>query len=272
MEVRSGAETQWGWDAKRQPSDAGGGPAGDGLWMWSWRPLPSARRSCWGEKPSGRGAGRWSPDLPRSSNTSPLQSDTPESQCSWSPWPENEHQNILKRTERSEALIMMNQMQPHCVEETKAKQTRIVTWPVCMFVLSPLCFGFNTHWKALTNPQQCSLWMWPHSPPMDLWKQTQSQGQVLLLSCRHFPTSSILPLTLISTLIWSKGNSVLKFHYGVRWSAIHEPITSSLPFPPVAWSIFKWSTVICNISAFSNLADPLGEEIGYVFNMIALMK
>lgn len=29
-----------------------------------------------------------------------------------------------------------------------------------------------------------------------------------------------------------------------------------LPLPPVAWSIFKWSTVICNISAFSNFADP----------------
>lgn len=30
----------------------------------------------------------------------------------------------------------------------------------------------------------------------------------------------------------------------------------SLPFPPVACSIFRWSTVICSISAFSNLADP----------------
>ncbi len=111
-----------------------------------------------------------------------------------------------------EALIRTSQMQSHCAREAKAKQTGIVTWPVCMFVLSPQCFGFNTHWKALTNPQQCSLWMWPYSPPMDLWKQTQSQGQVLLLSCRHFPTSSILPLTLISTLIWSKSNCLLKFH------------------------------------------------------------
>lgn len=33
-----------------------------------------------------------------------------------------------------------------------------------------------------------------------------------------------------------------------------------LPLPQVAWSIFRWSTVICNISAFSSLADPWKER------------
>lgn len=32
-----------------------------------------------------------------------------------------------------------------------------------------------------------------------------------------------------------------------------------LPLPPEAWSIFKWSTVICKISAFSSLAAPCKE-------------
>lgn len=41
-----------------------------------------------------------------------------------------------------------------------------------------------------------------------------------------------------------------------------------LPLPPEAWSIFKWSTVICKISAFSNLADPCKEtgKNGVTFN------
>lgn len=30
----------------------------------------------------------------------------------------------------------------------------------------------------------------------------------------------------------------------------------TLPFPPAVCSIFRWSTVICRISAFSSLADP----------------
>lgn len=29
-----------------------------------------------------------------------------------------------------------------------------------------------------------------------------------------------------------------------------------VPVPPVAWSIFKWSTVICRTSAFSSLEEP----------------
>lgn len=41
-----------------------------------------------------------------------------------------------------------------------------------------------------------------------------------------------------------------------RWEGGKNEVTN-LPLPPVAWSIFKWSTVICNISAFSNFADPL---------------
>ena len=42
----------------------------------------------------------------------------------------------------------------------------------------------------------------------------------------------------------------------VRWQTlriIKGILLKSLPF---WWSIFKWSTVICNISAFSSLADP----------------
>lgn len=31
---------------------------------------------------------------------------------------------------------------------------------------------------------------------------------------------------------------------------------SDTPLPPAAWSIFRWSTVICKISAFSSLAEP----------------
>lgn len=58
------------------------------------------------------------------------------------------------------------------------------------------------------------------SPPTGLWKQTQSQGQVLLLSRQRFPTSSILPLALISTaLILSKvGGCSLGFRCGVQLS------------------------------------------------------
>lgn len=37
---------------------------------------------------------------------------------------------------------------------------------------------------------------------------------------------------------------------------IRKETVGSLPLPPVACSIFRWSTVICSISAFSNLADP----------------
>lgn len=31
---------------------------------------------------------------------------------------------------------------------------------------------------------------------------------------------------------------------------------SKNPVPPVAWSIFRWSTVICSTSAFSSLEEP----------------
>lgn len=37
---------------------------------------------------------------------------------------------------------------------------------------------------------------------------------------------------------------------------------SDIPLPPAAWSIFRWSTVICRISAFSSLAEPFTRREG----------
>lgn len=50
---------------------------------------------------------------------------------------------------------------------------------------------------------------------------------------------------------------------------------TDLPLPPEAWSIFKWSTVICKISAFSSLADPLKVEekcLGFLNELLIKMS
>lgn len=51
-----------------------------------------------------------------------------------------------------------------------------------------------------------------------------------------------------------KGNNTQQLH--IRLKLAYNLKNSVLPFPPAAWSIFKWSTVICKISAFSSLAEP----------------
>lgn len=135
---------------------------------------------------------------------------------------------------------------------------------VCVFVLV-FCVDSSMHFS---NP-------WPGCcegsfSPTVLGKQTQVQGQVLLLFKKSFPTSSILPLALIAAaLIWGCLSQLvrglfncnfLKTMRGKGWKEKGRKESKQwyqrLPLPPVAWSIFKWSTVICNISAFSNLADP----------------
>lgn len=51
-------------------------------------------------------------------------------------------------------------------------------------------------------------------------------------------------------------------HCHPRCAAAQLPQLWTLPFPPAVCSIFRWSTVICRISAFSSLADPWGERGG----------
>lgn len=117
------------------------------------------------------------------------------------------------------------------------------------------------------NPKQIPGWAaseWSLYSPTVLWKQTQAQGQVLLLSRQFFPTSSALPFSIdfhsfnleLPSPACQKERWLRFPPANIRNSAKKKKEISSLPFPPVAWSIFKWSTVICRISAFSNLADP----------------
>lgn len=145
-----------------------------------------------------------------------------------------------------------------------------------MFGCLGVCFVFLYRFQHVLLKSQTNLWPgcceWSFTPTV-LWKQTQAQGQVLLLFQKFFPTSSILPLALISTaLIWDLLSQLVKELLNYDFLTIlgrgeeegwkrkvekgGENEVTYLPLPPVAWSIFKWSTVICNISAFSNFADP----------------
>ena len=154
-------------------------------------------------------------------------------------------------------------------EEEKKTASNLLFMFGCLCV----CFVFGTNssmhfWKSQTNlwPGCCE---WSLTPTV-LWKQTQAQGQVLLLFQKFFPTSSILPLALISTaLIWDLLSQLVKelFNYDFltilrrkKWKEKGRKRgrneVTNLPLPPVACSIFKWSTVIWSISAFSNFADP----------------
>ena len=152
------------------------------------------------------------------------------------------------------------------------EEKKIASNLLLMFGCLCICFVFLYRFQRALLKFQTNLWPgsceWSFTPTV-LWKQTQAQGQVLLLSQKFFPTSSILPLALISTaLIWDLLSQLVKelFNYDFliilgrknekerKWWGGNE--VTYLPLPPVAWSIFKWSTVICSISAFSNFADP----------------
>lgn len=143
-----------------------------------------------------------------------------------------------------------------------------------MFGCLCVCFVFLYRFQHALLMSQTNLWPgrceWSFTPTV-IWKQTQAQGQVLLLFQKFFPTSSILPLALISTaLIWDLLSQLVKELFNYDFLAIlgrkkkkknekykgGKNEVTYLPLPPVAWSIFKWSTVICKISAFSNFADP----------------
>lgn len=69
-----------------------------------------------------------------------------------------------------------------------------------------VCFVFLFRLQHALLKSQTHLWPGCCAgsfTPTVLWKQTQVQGQVLLLFWKSFPTSSIPPLALISTaLIW----------------------------------------------------------------------
>ena len=50
-------------------------------------------------------------------------------------------------------------------------------------------------------------------------------------------------------------------------SKVGRDLEGSLPLPPAAWSILRWSTVICRISAFSSLAEPFATEKWHINNV-----
>lgn len=82
----------------------------------------------------------------------------------------------------------------------KRKRKRLpLTSCLCLGVC--VCFVFLYRSQHVLLKSQTNLWLgcceWS-LPPAVLWKQTQAQGQVLLLFQKFFPTSSILPLALIS--------------------------------------------------------------------------
>lgn len=88
-----------------------------------------------------------------------------------------------------------------------------------MFGCLCVCFVLLYRFQHVLLKSQTNLWPgcceWSFTPTV-LWKQTQAQGQVLLLFQKFFPTSSILPLALISmALIWDLLSQLVKepFNY-----------------------------------------------------------
>lgn len=99
------------------------------------------------------------------------------------------------------------------------KEKKVASNLLLMFGCLCICFVFLYRFQRALLKSQTNLWPgsceWSFTPTV-LWKQTQAQGQVLLLSQKFFPTSSILPLALISTaLIWDLLSQLVKelFNY-----------------------------------------------------------
>lgn len=93
-----------------------------------------------------------------------------------------------------------------------------------MFGCLCVCFVFLYRFQHALLTSQTNLWPvrceWSFTPTV-IWKQTQAQGQVLLLFQKFFPTSSILPLALISTaLIWDLLAQLVKELFNYDFLAI----------------------------------------------------